>query len=73
MRHSIQNKAFYIFDMAKKIYIKTRHAHMSRFDPETESQDLKEHIHLTSRRDISEQNVKGGISCGSNVKTVALV
>ena len=43
MRHSIQNKAFYIFDMAKKIYIKTRHAHMSRFDPETESRDLKEH------------------------------
>ena len=33
MRHSIQNKAFYIFDMAKKIYIKTRHAHMSGFDP----------------------------------------
>ena len=44
MRHSIQNKAFYIFDMAKKIYIKTRHAHMSRFDPETKSRDLKEHI-----------------------------
>ena len=43
MRHSIQNKAFYIFDMAKKIYIKTRHAHMSRFDLETESRDLKEH------------------------------
>ena len=43
MRHSIQNKAFYIFDMAKKFYIKTRHAHMSRFDPETESRDLKEH------------------------------
>ena len=43
MRHSIQNKAFYIFDMAKTFYIKTRHAHMSRFDPETESRDLKEH------------------------------
>ena len=43
MRHSIQNKAFYIFDMAKNIYIKTRHKPLSRFDPVTESQDSKEH------------------------------
>ena len=43
MRHSIQNKAFYIFDMAKNIYIKTRHKPLSRFDLVTESQDSKEH------------------------------
>ena len=43
MRHSIQNKAFCIFDMAKNIYIKTRHKPLSRFDPVTESQDSKEH------------------------------